>query len=69
MNTKKANSHALTKKPKTLRNHHAHHPIMRKGGVHEKTQKAKRKQQRQHLKRQLTQITDRFFYILKLRII
>lgn len=51
-------------KHKKARNHHAYHPIMRKGGVHTKTEKAKRKQQRQQLKRQLTEITCRFFYLL-----
>lgn len=31
------------------RNGHAFHPIMRKGGVHEKTNKAKRKTDRQQM--------------------
>lgn len=34
---------------KESRNGHAFHPIMRKGGVHEKTNKAKRKMDRQHI--------------------
>ncbi len=51
----------MQKKLNKPRNHHAYHPIMRKGGIHEKTQKAKRKQQRQNLKRQLTDLTCRFF--------
>lgn len=34
---------------KESRNGHAFHPIMRKGGVHEKTNKAKRKTDRQQM--------------------
>ncbi len=34
---------------KETRNGHAFHPIMRKGGVHEKTHKAKRKTDRQKM--------------------
>jgi hypothetical protein len=34
---------------KESRNGHAFHPIMRKGGVHEKTNKAKRKTNRQNM--------------------
>ncbi len=34
---------------KESRNGHAFHPIMRKGGVHEKTNKAKRKTDRQEM--------------------
>ena len=34
---------------KESRNGHAFHPIMRKGGVHEKTHKAKRKTDRQQM--------------------
>lgn len=34
---------------KESRNGHAFHPIMRKGGVHEKTNKAKRKTDRQQV--------------------
>lgn len=50
------------KNPIKPRNHHAYHPIMNKGAVHEKTYKAKRQKQRQQLKRQLNHETDRFFY-------
>lgn len=35
------------------RNGHAFHPIMRKGGVHEKTNKAKRKSERQTIDRRI----------------
>ncbi|MEN0037123.1 MAG: hypothetical protein AAGC78_08645 [Cellvibrio sp.] len=35
------------------RNGHAFHPIMRKGGVHEKTNKAKRKSERQDTDRKV----------------
>lgn len=34
---------------KESRNGHAFHPIMRKGGAHEKTHKAKRKMDRQEI--------------------
>lgn len=33
------------------RNGHAFHPIMKKGGVHEKTNKAKRKSERRNIDR------------------
>jgi hypothetical protein len=35
------------------RNRHAFHPIMKKGGVHEKTNKAKRKSERQDIDRKV----------------
>lgn len=35
------------------RNGHAFHPIMKKGGVHEKTNKAKRKSERQDINRKV----------------
>ncbi len=35
-----------------LRNRHATAPLLQKGGVHEKTRKAKRKQDKQELKRE-----------------
>jgi hypothetical protein len=40
---------------KESRNGHAFHPIMRKGGVHEKTNKAKRKLDRQQIARKLNE--------------
>lgn len=38
---------------KESRNGHAFHPIMRKGGVHEKTNKAKRKADRHQVARKV----------------
>lgn len=38
---------------KESRNGHAFHPIMRKGGVHEKTNKAKRKMDRQQMEKKV----------------
>ncbi len=50
------------------RNFHACHPILRKGGVHEKTNKAKRKAAKQTLRntlnKQLSKELDRFFTLL-----
>jgi len=54
---------------KQSRNGHAFHPIMRKGGVHEKTEKAKRKEEklqtsrkaREWLDRSLKKTADPFF--------
>lgn len=40
---------------KPSRNGHAFHPIMSKGGVHEKTNKAKRHNERQTFKRKLSE--------------
>ncbi len=40
------------------RNGHAFHPIMSKGGVHEKTEKAKRKAARQEMKRKVNEWLD-----------
>lgn len=37
------------------RNGHAFHPIMRKGGVHEKTEKAKRKAAKHEMKRKVNE--------------
>ena len=37
------------------RNGHAFHPIMSKGGVHEKTEKAKRKAAKQEMKRKVNE--------------
>ncbi len=38
------------------RNGHACHPIMRKGGVHEKSNKAKRSQLKHRLRRELSEV-------------
>lgn len=40
---------------KETRNGHAFHPIMRKGGVHEKTHKAKRKAERQQMEKKVNE--------------
>ena len=40
---------------KSMRNGHACHPIMRKGGVHEKTNKAKRKAAKQQTYRKVNE--------------
>lgn len=40
------------------RNGHAFHPIMSKGGVHEKTEKAKRKAAKHEMKRKLNEWLD-----------
>lgn len=37
------------------RNGHAFHPIMNKGGVHEKTEKAKRKSAKHEMKRKVNE--------------
>jgi hypothetical protein len=39
--------------PYKMRNHHAYHPIMAKGGVHQSTRKSQRKKAKQALKREL----------------
>ncbi len=60
---------------KESRNGHAFHPIMRKGGVHEKTHKAKRKTDRQQTAKKVNDYLARgtkaaedsaafYFYIL-----
>lgn len=41
------------------RNGHAFHPIMRKGGVHEKSKKAKRKADKQQMSRKAREGFDR----------
>lgn len=41
------------RKKQEKRNGHACHPIMRKGGVHEKTEKAKRKAAKHQLNRKV----------------
>lgn len=43
---------------KESRNGHAFHPIMRKGGVHEKTHKAKRKTDRQQMAKKVNAYLD-----------
>lgn len=40
------------------RNGHAFHPIMSKGGVHEKTEKAKRKAAKHEMKRKVNEWLD-----------
>ncbi|AQT61285.1 hypothetical protein [Cellvibrio sp. PSBB023] len=40
------------------RNGHAFHPIMSKGGVHEKTEKAKRKAAKHDMKRKVSEWLD-----------
>lgn len=40
------------------RNGHAFHPIMSKGGVHEKTEKAKRKAAKHEMKRKVSEWLD-----------
>lgn len=42
-------------KKQERRNGHAFHPIMSKGGVHEKTEKAKRKAAKHEMKRKLNE--------------
>ena len=44
---------------KQSRNGHAFHPIMRKGGVHEKTEKAKRKAEKLQTSRKAREWLDR----------
>lgn len=45
-------------KKQERRNGHAFHPIMSKGGVHEKTEKAKRKAAKHEMKRKLDEWRD-----------
>lgn len=45
-------------KKQERRNGHAFHPIMSKGGVHEKTEKAKRKAAKQEMKRKVSELLD-----------
>lgn len=49
------------KQIKNPRNPYAFDPIMRKGGVHEKTTKAKRKNAKQYMKRELNQLPFDFY--------
>ena len=44
---------AKRKRKASLRNHHAHHPIMKKGGVHEKSRSAKRAASKGETRRQV----------------
>jgi len=53
-------------KKQEQRNGHAFHPIMRKGGVHEKTGKAKRKAARHELNRKVQEWLGRSFYLQQL---
>ncbi len=41
-----------TRKPKRIRNSIACHPLLRKGGIHGKTEKAKRRADKQSLRRE-----------------
>lgn len=41
------------------RNGHAFHPIMKKGGVHEKSEKAKRKAAKHEMNRKVQEYVDR----------
>ena len=50
-------------KKQERRNEHAFHPIMSKGGAHEKTEKAKRKAARQDLKRKIQELPGSSFYL------
>jgi len=45
-------------KKQERRNGHAFHPIMSKGGVHEKTEKAKRKAAKHEMKRKVSEWFD-----------
>ena len=45
-------------KKQERRNGHAFHPIMSKGGVHEKTKKAKRKAAKHDMKRKVSEWLD-----------
>jgi hypothetical protein len=45
-------------KKQERRNGHAFHPIMSKGGVHEKTEKAKRKAAKHEMKRKVNEWLD-----------
>ncbi len=45
-------------KKQERRNGHAFHPIMSKGGVHEKTEKAKRKAAKHEMKRKVSEWLD-----------
>ena len=40
------------------RNGHAFHPIMRKGGVHQKSNKAQRRAEKQHMSRKIREGFD-----------
>ena len=53
-------------KKQERRNGHAFHPIMSKGGAHEKTEKAKRKAAKQNLKRKIQELHGSSFYLAKL---
>lgn len=50
------------------RNGHAFHPIMRKGGVHEKTEKAKRKAAKHQLNRKVQEWLGRSSFLVSLTI-
>lgn len=45
------------------RNHHAHAPIMRKGGVHQRTNASERARDKRALRAELTQTDDRQYSI------
>lgn len=51
--------------PKQVRrNGHAFHPIMKKGGVHEKSTKAKRQAAKQQTKRKVSEWFGRSFFMV-----
>lgn len=50
------------KKKQEKRNGHAFHPIMSKGGAHEKTEKAKRKADKRDLNRKVQEWLGRSFF-------
>lgn len=50
-------------KKQERRNGHAFHPIMRKGGVHEKTEKAKRKAAKHELNRKVQESLGRSSFV------
>ena len=65
-----------TKKPNRpishQRNFHACHPILRKGGVHEKTNKAKRQAAKQSLRNKISKelgrsfLSNQYYFITRL---
>ncbi len=54
--------------PVGSRNHLHNHPLLKKGGIHEQSTKAKRQQDKVKLKREWSQVNNRFFYLWLLRL-
>lgn len=64
--TKKQEDNVTKGRKQERRNGHAFHPIMSKGGVHEKTEKAKRKAAKHEMNRKVQEWLGRSSHAIKI---